>query len=108
MSTRFLILPQNSRHLKNDGACSRRNWSTWDNHDASLRKNPARGLETGDRWQASHRPDARDLGITPNLLRRWKQEITGDPIAAFPGKKWRKPHEEELARLTQELARLTQ
>ena len=26
---------------------------------------------------------ARDLGITLNLLRRWKQEITGDPIAAF-------------------------
>jgi transposase-like protein len=35
---------------------------------------------------------ARDLGITPNLLRRWKQEITGDPIAAFSGKKRRKPH----------------
>ena len=51
---------------------------------------------------------ARDLGITLNLLRRWKQEIPGDPIAAFPGKKRRKPHEEELARLTQELARVTQ
>ena len=51
---------------------------------------------------------ARDLGITLNLLRRLKQEITGDPIAAFPGKKRRKPHEEELARLTQELARVTQ
>ena len=51
---------------------------------------------------------ARDLGITLNMLRRWKQEITGDPIAAFPGKKRRKPHEEELARLTQELARMTE
>ena len=49
-------------------------------------------------------PVARDLGITLNLLRRWKQEITGDAIPAFPGKKRRKPHEEELARLTQELA----
>ena len=29
---------------------------------------------------------ARDLGITQNLLRRWKQEVTGDPLAAFPGK----------------------
>ena len=29
---------------------------------------------------------ARDLGITPNLLRRWKQEVTGDLLAAFPGK----------------------
>ena len=51
---------------------------------------------------------ARDLGITPNLLRHWKQEVTGDPIAAFPGKARRKPHEEGLARLTQELARVTQ
>ena len=51
---------------------------------------------------------ARDLGITLNLLRRWKQEITGDPIAAFPGKKRPKPHEEELVRLTQELARVTE
>ena len=51
---------------------------------------------------------ARDLGITPNLLRRWKQEATGDPVAAFPGKGRRKPHEEELARLKRDLARVTQ
>jgi transposase len=51
---------------------------------------------------------ARDLGITPNLLRRWKQEVTGDPVAAFPGKGRRKPHAEELARLKRELARVTQ
>lgn len=29
---------------------------------------------------------ARDLGLTPNWLRRWKQEVAGDPIAALPGK----------------------
>ena len=29
---------------------------------------------------------ARDLGLTPNVLRRWKQEVAGDPVAAFPGK----------------------
>jgi transposase-like protein len=29
---------------------------------------------------------ARDLGITPNLLRRWKQEVAGDPVAAFLAK----------------------
>ena len=51
---------------------------------------------------------ARDLGITPNVLRRWKQEVAGDPVAAFPGKGRRKPHEEELARLKRELARVTQ
>ena len=51
---------------------------------------------------------ARDLGLTPNLLRRWKQEVSGDPVAAFPGKGRRKPHEEELARLKRDLARVTQ
>ena len=51
---------------------------------------------------------ARDLGITPNLLRRWKQEVAGDPGAAFPGKGRRTPHEEELARLKRDLARVTQ
>ena len=51
---------------------------------------------------------AQDLGITPNVGRRWKQEVAGDPVAAFPGKGGRKPHEEELARLKRELARVTQ
>jgi transposase len=59
----------------------------------------------------SERPTAqvaRDLGITPNLLRRWKQEVAGDPVESFPGKRRRKPHEEELARLKRELVRVTQ
>jgi transposase len=51
---------------------------------------------------------ARDLGLTPNLLRRWKQDVAGDPVAAFPGKGRRKPHEEELVRLKRDLARVTQ
>ena len=51
---------------------------------------------------------ARDLGITPNLLRRWKQEVADDQVTAFPGKGRRKPHDEELARLKRELARVTQ
>ena len=51
---------------------------------------------------------ARDLGITPNLLRRWKQEVAGAPGVAFPGKGRRTPHEEELARLKRDLARVTQ
>lgn len=51
---------------------------------------------------------ARDLDLTPNLLRRWKQAVAGDPGAAFPGKGRRKPHEEELARLKRDLARVTQ
>ena len=51
---------------------------------------------------------ARDLRITPNLLRRWKQEVAGDPVADFPGKGRRKSHEEERARLKRDLARVTQ
>lgn len=42
---------------------------------------------------------ARKLGLTPNLLRRWKREV--DSAAAFPGKGRRNSHEEELARLCQ-------
>jgi transposase-like protein len=37
----------------------------------------------------------REVGLTPNLLRRWKREVVGDPVAAFPGKGGRKPHEPE-------------
>ncbi|WHZ21003.1 MAG: hypothetical protein OJF47_000115 [Nitrospira sp.] len=51
---------------------------------------------------------AQNLGLTPNLLRRWKQKSAGNPSAAFPGKGRRKPHEEELAWLKRELVRLTQ
>ena len=40
---------------------------------------------------------ARNLGVTPNLLRRWKQEVAGDPVTPFSGKGRRKPHEEEPA-----------
>ena len=51
---------------------------------------------------------ARELGLTPNLLRRWKQEVASAPVAAFPGKGRRKSHEDELARLKRDLARVTQ
>jgi transposase len=51
---------------------------------------------------------ARDRGITSNLLRRWKQEVAGDPVNAFPDKGRRKPHEEDLVQLKQDLALETQ
>ena len=53
-------------------------------------------------------PVARDLGITPNLLRRWTHEVAGDLVAAFPGQGRRKPHDEALARLKRDWARVTQ
>ena len=51
---------------------------------------------------------ARELGLPPNLLQRWTQEVARDPVAAFPGKGRRTPHDEELARLKRDLARVTQ
>ena len=45
---------------------------------------------------------ARNLGITPNLLRRRTQAVTDDPVTAFPCEGRRKPHDEELTRFTRE------
>ena len=46
---------------------------------------------------------ARDLGIDPNLLYRWKQELSNEQSEAFPGKGRLGPQEEELRRLRREL-----
>jgi transposase len=51
---------------------------------------------------------ARELGLPPNLFRRWTQAVASDPVAAFPGKGRRTPHEAERARLKRDLARVTQ
>ncbi len=51
---------------------------------------------------------ARDLGLPPNLLRRWKQEGARELGGVCPGKGRRKPHEEELLRLQRDLVRVTQ
>jgi transposase len=47
---------------------------------------------------------ARDLGISPNVLHRWKRELTKEGSNAFPGKGRMSPQEEELRRLRRELA----
>lgn len=46
---------------------------------------------------------ARDLGISPNQLYKWKRQLSEDPQQAFPGKGHLKPEEEELRRLRREL-----
>ncbi len=46
---------------------------------------------------------ARDLGIEPNLLYRWKRELANEKTEAFPGKGNLSPQEEELRRLRREL-----
>lgn len=45
---------------------------------------------------------ARDLGISENVLGRWKREFLDSPSEAFPGKGRLKSQDEELARLRRE------
>lgn len=47
---------------------------------------------------------ARELGIRPNMLERWRNELNEHEARAFPGSG--KPTDEETARLQRENARL--
>lgn len=49
---------------------------------------------------------ARDLDVSVTLIRRWLQEFTADPQAAFPGQGQQSPAAAELTRLRREVARL--
>lgn len=51
---------------------------------------------------------ARELGIRPELLYRWKNEQAADPENAFPGKGNMKPEQDQVRRLEQELAQTKQ
>ena len=51
---------------------------------------------------------ARDLGITENMLLRWKKEYLEDREHAFPGKGRMKPAELELHQLKKRIADLEQ
>lgn len=51
---------------------------------------------------------ARDLGISTNILSRWKRQMTDDPAFAFPGKGNLKPADEEMRRLKKELRDVTE
>ncbi len=46
---------------------------------------------------------ARDLGIHPVLLGKWKSLYLADKNNAFPGQGYMKPEEEEIRRLKREL-----
>jgi len=46
---------------------------------------------------------SRNLGIDYSVLRRWKNQLAGDPEHAFPGKGKLKAPDEELRRLKREL-----
>lgn len=47
---------------------------------------------------------AKDLGVRPELLYRWKSEQAADPEHAFPGKGKMKPEQDQIRRLERELA----
>lgn len=47
---------------------------------------------------------ARELGVAPNLLSRWKREADAQGFQAFGGTG--KPRDEEVAQLKRELARV--
>jgi transposase len=49
---------------------------------------------------------SRNLGVEYSILRRWKQQLSGDPDNAFPGKGKLKAPDEELRRLKRELDRV--
>jgi transposase len=49
---------------------------------------------------------ARNLDIHPNILRKWRDQFSGDNDQAFPGKGHMTPEKEELHRLRKENKRL--
>jgi transposase len=51
---------------------------------------------------------AKELGVRPALLYRWKSEQAADPDHAFPGKGKMKPEQDQVRRLEQELAQTKQ
>ncbi len=50
---------------------------------------------------------ARELGLNPSMLRRWKQEALADPQHCFTGSGKRKPADAERRRLECQLRDLT-
>jgi transposase len=49
---------------------------------------------------------ARNLGIHPSVLNRWKQQLASDGKNVFPGKGHLTPEKEELQKLRKEVQRL--
>jgi transposase len=49
---------------------------------------------------------ARNLGIHPSVLNRWKSQLASDGKNAFPGKGRLTPEKEELQKLRKEVQRL--
>jgi transposase len=50
---------------------------------------------------------ARDLGIRPDMLRRWKRQVEREGSSAFPGSGRLVERDEEVRRLQRQLRRVT-
>lgn len=62
-------------------------------------------------WESGSRPgseSARELGIARNRLYQWQAELRARGSGAFPGSGARTERTTEMARLTRELARVTE
>jgi transposase len=49
---------------------------------------------------------SRDLGVHPNVLRKWASDYEADPGQAFPGQGQMKPEQAEIERLRREVTKL--
>jgi transposase len=49
---------------------------------------------------------AKDLGVRPDVLRRWKRQVETAGLGAFPGSGRLQPEDEEMRRLRRELQRV--
>jgi transposase len=68
-------------------------------YDKQFKLDALRAVEASDRSVASV---ARDLGIHPNVLYKWREQFLADPNDSFPGKGKLKPEDEELRKLRRE------
>ena len=73
--------------------------------DAQFKLDAVRLIQENNR---ATRDIAKDLGVRPELLYRWKRELEEDPQSAFPGKGKLKPEQDQLRQLQQELKRVTE
>ena len=49
---------------------------------------------------------ARELGVDAQVIRRWKDQVTVDPVTAFPGNGQARTEANELERLRREVVQL--
>jgi transposase len=68
--------------------------------DKQFKLDALRMIQDSDRSVASI---ARDLGIHPNVLYKWRDQFLADPDHTFPGKGKLKPEDEALRKLRREV-----